>query len=122
MVDPRARQAPGVLHDLDNPNRPPLDLRRVQRALALSASRLGSGTYAVQGPSGTYHVSLRPHLTCDCGDHIWKDSISKHIISALLAHGDAQALQAATALEALREERRAGTSARGDADILPGRS
>lgn len=86
-----------VPHDIDNPMRPPLDPKRVQNALALVAQRMDATSYAVHGPNGSHHVTLRPHFSCDCADHIWRDSMCKHIIAALLAYGDPTAIKAASA-------------------------
>lgn len=39
------------------------------------------GTYWVQSGEKVYNVDLRdPYSpTCDCADHIWRDTICKHI-------------------------------------------
>ena len=34
------------------------------------------------------------HPRCDCGDHLWRDRICKHILAALLREGNERVVQA----------------------------
>jgi len=36
-------------------------------------------------------VALIPHYDCPCGDFVWRNQLCKHIIAALLHHGDEEA-------------------------------
>jgi hypothetical protein len=73
-----------------------VDLDRLERSLQLHASRVGPGRYRISGGSGTHWVDL--YTTgmprCDCGDHLWRDQICKHILAALLREGDERVLTA----------------------------
>lgn len=85
--------------DLDNPERPPLDPGRVRRALDLHVVEVDAGRYHVEGPDGEdEYVELRPYFSCYCGDAVYRDSLCKHIIAALMAHGDPEAVGAARRL------------------------
>lgn len=91
------------------PNRPPLDIERVGRALTLQAIPLDDkGSYRIVGDRDDYYVQLEPHYSCDCGDFTWRDNrvevdakgvrrrvplICKHICSALIEAGDIEALE-----------------------------
>ena len=67
-----------------------VDLDRLERALQLHASRLSPGRYRVDGGEQTHWVDLYTAAMprCDCGDHLWRDQICKHILAALLREGD----------------------------------
>ena len=73
---------------------PPIDPARFAKALALIARRTDHGRYVVQhhpdeGPLQSYNVDLVSEDVprCDCGDHLWRDSLCKHILAALVAEG-----------------------------------
>ena len=71
-----------------------VDLDRLERGLQLHASRLSPGRYRVDGGEQTHWVDLYTAAIprCDCGDHLWRDQICKHILAALLREGDEHVL------------------------------
>ena len=73
-----------------------VDLDRLERSLQLHAVRVGPGRYRIAGGTQTHWVDL--YTTgmprCDCGDHLWRDQICKHILAALLREGDERVLAA----------------------------
>ena len=79
-----------------NGPRPPLELSRVQRSLDLAAVELQStpGSFVVTSAvSGTVrYVQLRPDFNCDCPDALYRNQICKHLIAALRADGDEEAI------------------------------
>ena len=66
-----------------------VDLDRLERSLQLTGERIGVGRYRVSGGSQTHWVDLyrTAHPRCDCGDHLWREQICKHILAALLREG-----------------------------------
>ena len=64
-----------------------VNLDRLERSLALSAVRFGTGRYRVTGGAEAHWVDLYTTTfpRCDCGDHLWRDRICKHILAALFA-------------------------------------
>ncbi len=83
-----AASAPPLLVDLDADGG--VDLDRLERSLELVAERSGHGRYRVSGGSQTHWVDLysAAHPRCDCGDHLWRERICKHILAALLREGN----------------------------------
>jgi hypothetical protein len=73
-----------------------IDLSRLERSLELVGLRVGPGRYRVTGGSGTHWVDLYTTSLprCDCGDHLWREQICKHILAALLREGDERVLAA----------------------------
>ena len=73
-----------------------VDLDRLERCLRLRAARTGAGRYHVAGGEQPHWVDL--YTTgiprCDCGDHLWRDQVCKHILAALLREGDERVLSA----------------------------
>src|SRR5689334_9265288 len=67
-----------------------VDLKRLERSLGLRGERMGEGRYVVRGGTHEHWVDLHDvsHPRCDCGDHLWRDRICKHILAALLREGD----------------------------------
>ena len=67
-----------------------VDLDRLERALQLSAKRVGEGRYHVEGGDSDHWVDLysTSHPRCDCGDHLWRDQLCKHILAGLLREGN----------------------------------
>ena len=67
-----------------------VDLDRLERSLGLRGERVGNGRYRVSGGSHDHWVDLytTSHPRCDCGDHIWRERICKHILAALLREGN----------------------------------
>lgn len=67
-----------------------IDLDRLERSLALNGERMGGGRYHVTGGDHDHWVDLytASHPRCDCGDHLWRDRICKHILAALLREGN----------------------------------
>ncbi len=88
----RARSAPLVA--VDDPDA--VDLDRLERGLALVAERVGEGRYRVSGGAGDHWVDLvtAAHPRCDCGDHVWRDQVCKHILAALLREGNEHVVRA----------------------------
>lgn len=73
-----------------------VDLDRLERSLALVGERVAAGRYRVFGGDHEHWVDLstRTHPRCDCGDHLWRDRICKHILAALLREGNERVLRA----------------------------
>jgi hypothetical protein len=73
-----------------------VDLDRLQRSLWLRAERMGGGRYRIVGGAHDHWVDLytTSHPRCDCGDHLWRDRICKHILAALLREGNERVLTA----------------------------
>lgn len=73
-----------------------VDLDRLERGLALHAERVGDGRYRVTGGAGDHWVDLATpsHPRCDCGDHVWRDQVCKHILAALLREGNEHVVRA----------------------------
>jgi hypothetical protein len=73
-----------------------VNLDRLERCLQLRATRVGPGRYSVAGGTQTHWVDLYTTEIprCDCGDHLWRDQICKHILAALLREGDERVLGA----------------------------
>ena len=67
-----------------------VDLERLERSLGLRGERVGHGRYRVTGGEHDHWVDLytTSHPRCDCGDHLWRDRICKHILAALLREGN----------------------------------
>ena len=66
-----------------------VDLERLGRSLLLHGERVGDGRYHVTGGEHDHWVDLytTSHPRCDCGDHLWREQICKHILAALLREG-----------------------------------
>jgi uncharacterized Zn finger protein len=112
---PAARTAPLVDFDAAGG----VDLDRLERGLALRAERVGDGRYRVTGGSQDHWVDLftAAHPRCDCGDHVWRDQVCKHILAALLREGDARVVGAlATVVTRAREQAAAPPAARRSAE------
>ena len=91
-----------------------VDLDRLSRSLRLRGERVGRGRYHVTGGSHDHWVDLytTSHPRCDCGDHLWRERICKHILAALLREGDERVITALPHLfEPLARERPEGTRA-----------
>jgi len=73
-----------------------VDLDRLERSLALRVERIGNGRFRVGGGTQLHWVDLHTvsHPRCDCGDHLWRDRICKHILAALLREGNERVLTA----------------------------
>jgi hypothetical protein len=73
-----------------------VDLDRLERSLELLGERVGEGQYRVSGGSQVHWVDLfdAGHPRCDCGDHLWRDRVCKHILAALLREGNEQVVAA----------------------------
>jgi hypothetical protein len=67
-----------------------VDLDRLGRSLLLQGERVGEGRYHVTGGEHDHWVDLytTSHPRCDCGDHLWRERICKHILAALLREGN----------------------------------
>ena len=73
-----------------------IDLDRLERSLLLAGDRVGTGQYHVTGGAHDHWVDLyaAQHPRCDCGDHLWRDQVCKHILAALLREGNPQVVSA----------------------------
>ena len=83
-----------------------VDLDRLERSLALRAERIGNGRFRIIGGAQDHWVDLytAAHPRCDCGDHLWRERICKHILAVLLREGDERVIGAIAGLVArLRE-------------------
>ena len=92
-----------------------VDLDRLERGLALHAERVGDGRYRVTGGAQDHWVDLftAAHPRCDCGDHVWREQVCKHILAALLREGDARVVGAlATVVTRARAQAAAPSGAR----------
>lgn len=71
-----------------------LSLDRLERCLSLRSTRVGRGRYRITGGAQTHWVDLYTASLprCDCGDHLWRDQVCKHILAALLREGDERVL------------------------------
>jgi hypothetical protein len=104
-----AAQPPRLLIDFDLAGG--VDLDRLERSLTLGGERIGHGRYRVTGGSQVHWVDLysTAHPRCDCGDHLWRERICKHILAALLREGNERVVRAlGTLLGRLRDGRGAG--------------
>ena len=91
-----------------------VDLDRLERAVALQAGGVGLGRYRVSGGSQDHWVDLASlgHPRCDCGDHLWREQVCKHILAALLREGDPAVVAAlAQVTRRLQERLRAAQAA-----------
>jgi len=73
-----------------------VDLSRLERALELQVRRVGPGRYLITGGDEPHWVDLytRRIPRCDCGDHIWRERVCKHILAVLLREGDERVIAA----------------------------
>ena len=93
-----------------------VDLDRLERSLALHGERVGDGRYRVTGGDHVHWVDLgtASHPRCDCGDHLWRDRICKHILAALLREGNERVVESlGSLLERIRAAGAAAASKRG---------
>ncbi len=85
-----------------------VDLARLERSLGLTAERAGEGRYRVAGGRESHWVDLYTarHPRCDCGDHLWRETICKHILAALLREGNDRVVSAlGTLLDRVRDHK-----------------
>ena len=73
-----------------------VDLDRLERSLGLRGERVAVGRYRVTGGNHEHWVDLytASHPRCDCGDHLWRERICKHILAALLREGNERVVSA----------------------------
>lgn len=73
-----------------------VELSRLERSLGLRVTPMGRGRYRVAGGTEPHWVDLynAAHPRCDCGDHLWRERICKHILAALLREGNEQVVRA----------------------------
>jgi hypothetical protein len=71
-----------------------IDDARLERSLALQGEHVGYGRYHFTGGKEPHWVDLytAAHPRCDCADHLWRDSICKHILAALIREGHEQVI------------------------------
>ncbi|HYD51812.1 MAG TPA: SWIM zinc finger family protein [Gemmatimonadaceae bacterium] len=87
-----------------------VDLDRLERGLGLRGERVGHGRYRVTGGRTEHWVDLytTSHPRCDCGDHLWRETVCKHILAALLREGNERVVGAlGTLLTKVKETSRA---------------
>jgi hypothetical protein len=79
----------------------------------LRLERVGDGQYRVTGGAQDHWVDLynAAHPRCDCGDHLWRELICKHILAAMLREGDERVVEAVA--ELVRQLRAESGAARG---------
>jgi hypothetical protein len=67
-----------------------VDIARLERSLALKGQKVADGTYHFTGGVQDHWVDLysSAHPRCDCGDHLWRERICKHILAALIREGN----------------------------------
>ncbi|HEY0035791.1 MAG TPA: SWIM zinc finger family protein [Longimicrobium sp.] len=72
-----------------------IETGRLERCLGLAAERVGPGRYRVVGGTEPHWVDLRSRRVprCDCGDHLWRERVCKHILAALLREGDERVIR-----------------------------
>ncbi len=77
-----------------------VDLERLERSLGLTVERVGHGRYHVAGGRDRHWVDLYTsyYPRCDCGDHLWRETICKHILAALLREGNERVIGAVSVL------------------------
>lgn len=91
-----------------------IDVARLERSLALKGNRIGSGRYYFAGGAQEHWVDLYTagYPRCDCGDHLWRERICKHILAALIREGNERVVQAlGTVVERARAATAAGAAA-----------
>src|SRR6478609_11809769 len=73
-----------------------VDVARLERSLALKGNRVGDGRYHFTGGAQDHWVDLYTagYPRCDCGDHLWRERICKHILAALLREGHDPVIEA----------------------------
>ncbi|HEX6748573.1 MAG TPA: SWIM zinc finger family protein [Longimicrobium sp.] len=73
-----------------------LESGRLERGVGLVARKIGRGRYHVTGGAEEHWVDLTTvnQPRCDCGDHLWRERVCKHIMAALLREGDPEIIAA----------------------------
>jgi hypothetical protein len=87
-----------------------VDIARLERSLALKGNRVGEGRYHFTGGAQEHWVDLytASYPRCDCGDHLWREQVCKHILAALLREGNERVVCAlGGVVERLRGSRQA---------------
>jgi hypothetical protein len=72
-----------------------VDVERLERSLGLVAEQAGYGRYRIAGGDQAHWVDLytASHPRCDCGDHLWRDKVCKHILAALMREGNERVIR-----------------------------
>ena len=72
-----------------------IEAGRLERCLGLVVEAAGRGRYLVTGGTEPHWVDLHSRLVprCDCGDHLWRERICKHILAAMLREGDERVIR-----------------------------
>ncbi len=73
-----------------------LDLGRLERSLGQVAEQASHARYRIAGGSQDHWVDLytASYPRCDCGDHLWRDKVCKHILAALMREGNERVIRA----------------------------
>lgn len=82
---------------------------RLERSLGLRVQRVGRGRYRVEGGKEAHWVDLYTQQMprCDCGDHLWRERICKHIMAVMLREGDERVIgEVGRLVEELRADTR----------------
>jgi SWIM zinc finger len=85
-----------------------VDVSRLERSLALKGERVADGRYHFTGGAQEHWVDLytAQYPRCDCGDHLWRERICKHILAALIREGNERVVRAlGSVVERLRTTR-----------------
>ncbi|HET6762359.1 MAG TPA: hypothetical protein VFH27_01775, partial [Longimicrobiaceae bacterium] len=79
-----------------------VDAGCLERALPLDVRAMGGGRYHVTGGREMHWVDLHSARVprCDCGDHLWRERVCKHMLAAMLREGDERVLRAVAMLVA----------------------
>jgi hypothetical protein len=85
----------GMMANIDVAAAGGIEAGRLERCLGLVAEPAGRGRYRVTGGTEPHWVDLRSRMVprCDCGDHLWRERICKHILAAMLREGDERVIR-----------------------------
>lgn len=61
---------------------------RLEHALALQCERVTRGRYLVTGGRDRHAVDLDGSPPCDCGDHLYRERLCKHLVAVHLREGE----------------------------------
>lgn len=80
------------------PERPAIKIEQIRDAITLRVERREDvrNAYMVYGDTDIYNIQVipdYPYYECDCGDHIWRVRLCKHICAVLIESGDPEACE-----------------------------
>ena len=72
-----------------------IEAGRLERGLGRTVEPAGRGRDRVTGGDEPHWVDLYAPLVprCDCGDHLWRERVCKHILAAMLREGDERVIR-----------------------------